>query len=80
MTALASALMSRPASDRVRRALRIDATREARIFSLAFDRDATLAAIARARAFGAPEDRSARWLARTQAKQTLDTEPLSEDD
>jgi hypothetical protein len=80
LAALASALFSRPASDRVRRALRIDATREARIFSLALDRDATLAAIGRARAFGAPEDRSARWLARTQAKQTLDAEPLSEDD
>ncbi|MGZ3450657.1 MAG: hypothetical protein ACXVEF_13735 [Polyangiales bacterium] len=80
LAALAGALAPRPANDRVRRALRVDATREARVLSSALDRDATLAAIGRARAFGAPEDRSARWLARTLAKQTLDSEPLTEDD
>ena len=77
---LATTLAPLPSSDRLRRNLRMSATREARVLSIALDRDGALAALARAAAFGADAARIARWSARVSAKQTLETEPLSPDD
>jgi len=77
---LARLLSARPADDRVRRALRVDATREARALSLALDRDGALAAVARAAAFGADPDRSARWTGKLLARQSIDLEPVTADD
>jgi hypothetical protein len=77
---LATALAARPPSDRLRTALRVSATREARVLSIAGDRDGALAAIARAAAFGADAERLNRWSARVNAKQTLENEPPTNDD
>ncbi len=77
---LATALAARPDSDRLRSALRVAATREARVLSIAGDRDGALAAIARAGALGADAERMKQWTARVNAKQTLENEPLTPDD
>lgn len=77
---LARALAGRPIDDRVRGALRVGATREARALSAALDRDGALAAIARAAALGADADRAARWTAKVTAKQPIDAEPPTPDD
>lgn len=77
---LARLLSSRPPTDRVRRALRIAATREARALSLALDRDGALAAVEHAASFGADPDRTARWTAKLAAKQSIDLEPATPDD
>ena len=60
--------------------LRRSATREARLLSIGGDRDGALAAIARAAAFGADADRTQRWIARVNSKQSLESEPLTADD
>lgn len=80
MAFLATTLSPLPLGDRLRYALRRAATREARVLSIALDRDASLAALARAAAFGADAQRIARWTARVTTKQTLESEPLCEDD
>lgn len=67
-------------SDPLRRRLRVSATREARVLSMALDRDGALAALARASSLGADPLRIARWNARIISKQTLEKEPISEDD
>jgi hypothetical protein len=77
---LARLLAARPPHDRLRAALRVQATRESRAMSLALDRDGALAAVARARAFGADPDRSARWANRLAARQSIDGEPTCPDD
>lgn len=77
---LARALEGRPSDDRVRRALRVGATREARALSAAADRDGALAAIARAAAFGADAERAGAWSAKLTAKQPIDAEPPTPDD
>jgi hypothetical protein len=66
--------------DPERRVLRVAATHEARILSLAGDRESALAAIVRSEALGADPERIARWKARLRAKQSLDLEPWCEDD
>lgn len=73
-------LSGRPAHDRHRSALRVDATREARALSLALDRDGALAAVVRAQSLGAEPDRSARWLTKLAARQSIDLEPACPDD
>lgn len=80
LTFLAGALAARPADDRLRALLRVSATREARVLSVGLDREGSLAALARAGSLGADPQRIARWTARVAAKQTLESEPESEDD
>jgi len=75
-----AALSSEPPGDRTRTALRVAATREARLLSAALDREGAGAAMARALALGADPDRIARWTAKVKARQSLESEPLSEDD
>lgn len=67
-------LARRPSTDRVRRALRLAAAREARLLAAAGDREAALVAVARASAFGLDDVTVARWTARITAKSTLDDE------
>jgi hypothetical protein len=74
------ALSSRPTNDGARTALRIAATREARLLSLALDREGAMAALARALALGADEARIARWISLVKSKKSLDAEPPTEDD
>lgn len=77
---LANVLAARPLDDRLRASLRMAATREARVLSIALDRDGALAALARAAVLGADSQRIARWSARVHAKQTLENEPETDDD
>jgi len=74
------ALASEMVDDPVRAALRTSATREARALSSAGDREGAMAALARSLALGADAQRIARWMARVRAKQTLEIEPVCEDD
>ena len=75
-----AALSTQPASDRTRSALRTAAVREARLLSLAGDREGATASLLRALALGADAERIARWTAKVKAKQSLESEPTTEDD
>ncbi len=74
----ARALASAAPSDRTRRLFRDAAAREARAFASSGDRDAALAALVRAQAFGADADAVARATVKVNAKQTIDADPLGE--
>ena len=74
------ALAGLPTSDPTRAALRTAALREARLLSLAVDREGASAAIARALALGADAERMARWTAKVKAKQSLEGEPKMDDE